>query len=121
MTDKATRVLGYIAVVPGGINVLCDGDSCVITGSEKAMRHYISVALVGPAAGYRITKARYGHVLEAMQMGGAYSFDEESFSRFVPLAGEDGIDVVDFTPQDVPAARTGNGIALMRVQWTAKE
>ncbi|MCG6538443.1 MAG: hypothetical protein L7F78_27935, partial [Syntrophales bacterium LBB04] len=41
MGDKSTKVLGHVAVVPGTINVLCDGDSCIVAGSEKLMRDYI--------------------------------------------------------------------------------
>ena len=116
MSDKATKILGFIAVVPGSINVLCDGDSCVVTGSEKKMKQYIAESAPEPGVGYRITKARYGHVLQAMKMGGTYSFDQESFSRFCPLAREDGIDVVDFTPEGQRKPQ-GTGIPLMRVQW----
>jgi hypothetical protein len=42
MGDKSTKVLGYVAVLPGTINVLCDGDSCIVAGSEKLMRDYIA-------------------------------------------------------------------------------
>jgi hypothetical protein len=41
MGDKSTKVLGHVAVVPGTVNVLCDGDSCIVAGSEKLMRDYI--------------------------------------------------------------------------------
>ena len=122
MSDEETKVLGFIAVVPGSINVLCDGDSCIVMGSEKSMKQYIEMsATTNPGIGYRITKARYGHVLKAMKMGGVYSFDRESFSRFCPLAREDGIDVVDFTPKDQGRQKGGTGIPLMRVQWIPKE
>jgi hypothetical protein len=120
MSDKATKVLGFIAVVPGTINVLCDGDSCAVMGSEKALKHYIAISADEPDIKYRITKARYGHVLRAMKMGGAYSFDRESFSRFCPLAREDGIDVVDFTPEN-QRKQQGTGIPLMRVQWISDD
>ena len=47
MSDKETKVLGFIAVVPGSINVLCDGDSCVVVGSEKAMKQNIEISTLG--------------------------------------------------------------------------
>ena len=120
MSDKDTMVLGFIAVLHGTINVLCDDDSCIVTGSEKRMKEYIATFATDPKAKYRITKARYGHVLQAMKMGGAYSFDQESFSRFSPLAREDGIDVVDFTPKE-QGRPDGPAIPLMRIQWVSKQ
>ncbi len=117
MSDKAAKVLGYIAVVPGSINVLCDGDSCVIAGSEKAMNKCISAFGVDSAVPHRITKARYGHVMTAMKMGGAYSLDTESFARFAPLAREDGLDILEFKPQGKSKPDDTPGIPLMRIQW----
>jgi len=120
MGSKDTKVLGYIAAQPGTINVLCDGDSCIIAGSEKQMSEYITAFAVNPKAEYRISKARYGHVLQAMKMGAPYSFDRESFSRFCPLAHEDGIEVVDFTP-DIQCKADGPAVSLMRVQWISRQ
>ena len=120
MSNKDTTVLGFIAILRGTINVLCDGDSCIVTGSEKRMKEYIATFATEPKAQYRITKARYGHVLQVMKMGGAYSFDQESFSRFGPLAREDGIDVVDFTPKERERPEDP-AIPLMRVQWISKQ
>ena len=91
MSDKDTKVLGYVAVKPGTINVLCDGDSCIVAGSEKKMNEYIKTLSVDRNAKYQISKARYGHVLKAMKLGGVYSFDQESYSRFYPLACDMGI------------------------------
>ena len=121
MSDKETKVLGFIAFVPGTIGVLCDGDSCIVMGSEKLMKQYLEKFAADLRVGYRITKARYGHVLKVMKMGGAYSFDRESFSRFCPLARADGIDVVNFTPKSQKVPEDGIGIPLMRVQWIPKE
>jgi hypothetical protein len=84
------------------------------------MRQYIASTAAEPGVKHRITKARYGHVLQAMKMGGTYSFDRESFSRFCPLAREDGIDVVDFTPESQRRPRD-TGIPLMRVQWIPQD
>ena len=54
-----------------------------------------------------------------MILGGAYSFDQESYSRFYPLACDDGIDLVDFTPGNQKRPH-GPAISLMRVQWISK-
>jgi hypothetical protein len=120
MSGKDTKVLGYVAVKPGTINVLCDGDACIVAGSEKKMNEYIKTLSVDRNAKYQISKARYGHVLKAMKLGGVYSFDQESYSRFYPLACEDGIELVDFTP-DNQERPNGTAISLMRVQWISKQ
>ena len=119
MSDKATKVLGFVAIQPGTINVLCDGDSCIVASSEERMKQYIATISTDPQKEYRISKARYGRVLQAMRLGGAYSFDKESFSRFCPLARGDGIDIIDFKPQN-RGRPDGPAIPLMRVQWIWK-
>ena len=98
MDDKATRVLGFIGVRPGGIDVVCDGDSCVVAGSERRFRKYLATTMPDEKSTPRITKARYGHVRQAMLLGAAYSFDEESYARFLALAKQDGLDLPPFTP-----------------------
>ena len=117
MSDRDSKVLGVVAFIPGTINMLCDGDSCIVAGSEKQMQDYIAAMSFGPKAKYRITKARYGQVVQAIRLGGAYSFDREAFSRLAPLAQQDGIDLVDFTP-DAQTKQEGSGIPLMRLTWT---
>jgi hypothetical protein len=80
------------------------------------MQDYIAAISSDAKAKYRITKSRYGHMVQAMKLGGDYSFDREAFSRLAPLARQDGIDLVDFTP----AAQTkqgGPGVPLIRVRW----
>ncbi|TRZ51445.1 hypothetical protein D4S03_05140 [bacterium] len=117
MSDRDSKVLGFVASIPGTINMFCDGDSCVVAGSEKQMQDYIAAMSSDPKVKYRITKARYGHVVQAMKLGGAYSFDRESFSRLAPLVQQEGIDLVDFTP-DAQTKEEGQGIPLMRLTWT---
>lgn len=84
------------------------------------MQNYIAAMSSDHKAKYRIIKARYGHVVQAMKLGGAYSFDWEAFSRLATLAQQDGIDLVDFRP----AAQTKQedpGIELMLLTWTSKQ
>ena len=40
-----------------------------------------------------IKKARFGEIVRGLMMGGAYAFDELSYSRFYPLALEEGLAV----------------------------
>ena len=103
MSNSHTKVLGYIATLPGKIDLLCDGDSCIIAGSEKTMKEYI---------------ANFSNQT-GLKLGAAYSFDHESYLRFCPLATEDGMDFVDFTPED-KARPAGLAVSLMRVQWISE-
>lgn len=120
MSYRDSKVLGFVASIPGTINMFCDGDSCIVAGSEKRMQDYIAAMSSDPKAKHRITKAHYGHVVQAMKLGGAYSFDREAFSRLAPLARQDGIDLVDFTPA-AQTKREGPGVPLMRVTWTSTQ
>jgi len=95
MEDK-TRVIGYFAFSPP-MDVVCDGDACVIAGSEDAMKGYIAKFGAAAKGSSAIRKTRFGEILTGMLQGGAYAFDEESYSRFQPLAAQAGIDIV---PQD---------------------
>jgi hypothetical protein len=119
MRNKDSKVLGYVTVQTGAINVFCDGDSCIVAGAENLMEEYLSTISTDRQSVFRITKARDGQIFQAMQMGGAYSFDRESYAKFYSLARDDGFDPADFTPnnQNKP---DGPCISLMRAQWLAK-
>ena len=119
MSDRDTKVLGYVALKPGTPDVVCDGDSCIVAGSEKKMNEYIKGFSNNPDTNYQISKARYGHVLKGIKLGGAYSFDEESYSRFCLLAREDGMELV--APSMNHKRPDGPSISLMRVQWIVKD
>jgi hypothetical protein len=117
--DRASRVLGYVAFGPGATNILCDGDSCIVAGSERLLRAYITAFAPQDGVTMDLRKARYGQVLQAMRLGGAYSFDSESYARFAPLARVDGIQLSAFSPR--PNARpTAPAVSLMRVSWSPK-
>lgn len=106
------KVIGYFAYEPGG-KVVCDGDSCVIAGSEEKMRRYI--AEFGKSTKtVTVKKTRFGEIKRGMELGGAYSFDEESYSRFHPLARKAGINAGS---EDFSEQRPGR-VHLVRVQKT---
>ena len=90
MSDKESKVMGFVAQRKGTISLLCDGDSAVVAGSEKKIRDYISTSVGHSDSDYEIKKARYGHILQCLKIGAAYSFDEESYDRFYPLAIQEG-------------------------------
>ncbi|MEK7855820.1 MAG: hypothetical protein AAB288_07000, partial [Acidobacteriota bacterium] len=120
VSNRESKVLGYISVAPNRLNVLCDGNSCIVAESTKHMQEYIAKFSSPSTKDYSITKARYGHVLQALRMGAAYSFDSGAFARFRPLAAKDGMDL-SHVSTDISAWPTGgSGIPLIRIQWNAK-
>ena len=97
--DRNSRVVGYFGATKHG-DVVCDGPACIISGSYKRMKEYLAKSKRKPTGKVKIRKTRFGEVLSGMNMGGAYSFDEESYGRFLPLAREEGMkcEDIDFTP-----------------------
>jgi hypothetical protein len=110
MTDH--KIIGYFAYEPGG-KVVCDGGSCVIAGSEEKMKSYIA-AFGKSTEAATVKKTRFGEIKRGMELGGAYSFDEESYSRFYPLARREGINA---GPEDFSERKPGT-VHLVRVQRT---
>ena len=82
-----TKVIGYLAYITR-IELICDGDSALIAGSETKLLSYIRER--NPAVLDKITvaKARFGDIKRGLDHGGAYSFDEEAYNRFYPLANK---------------------------------
>ena len=117
MSNKESKVVGFIAQKTGTVNLLCDGDSAIVAGSENNMRNYIeSIENERGQSVYEIKKARYGHILKCLRLGAAYSFDEESYSRFFPLVKDEGKKVVEFG-KDANEVTHKTGIHLMRIKW----
>ncbi len=98
MADRDTKVIGYFAYLVA-TEVVCDGDACIIAGSEAALRRYLTISNPENLGRITIKKTRFGEIMKGMSLGGAYSFDEESYGRFYPLALEVGLSVssADFT------------------------
>ncbi len=93
-TETETKVVGYFAYC-SPFEVICDGEACMIAGSEAAMRKYLEMSNGKNWDRYTIKKTRFGEILNGMYLGEAYSFDEVSYSRFYPLALEEGIPLCD--------------------------
>ncbi len=87
--DDDTRVIGYFAYTPP-MHVICDGDACVIAGSEAGMKRYAEAMVSGLLKGTRIKKTRFGEILKGLELGAAYAFDEEAYNRFHPLCQKGG-------------------------------
>jgi hypothetical protein len=117
MIDKDSKVIGFIAQKSGTVNLICDGDSAIVAGSEKKMHDYInSIENENVKPVYEIKKARYGHIQKCLQLGASYSFDEESYGRFYPLAKDENKKLIEFG-KDSNEVTQKAGTHLMRIKW----
>lgn len=93
MPQNDTKVIGVFAYRSRSEVVCTDVDACVIAGSEEAMRRHLEEVDSRSAAGITIRKTRFGEIVQGLLAGGAYGFDQEAYSRFLPLARDLGIPV----------------------------
>jgi len=112
--DDDTRVIGYFAYIPP-MNAVCDGDACVVAGSEASLKRYIRSMKAEAPGSETIRKTRFGEIMRGLQLGEAYAFDEEAYNRFYPLASKAGLGLgaEDFS-QPSPT-----GMHFVRVQLTS--
>lgn len=113
MTQRDTRVIVFFAYRSSSEVICTDVDACVIAGSEQATRDFVIETDPASARTTTIKKTRFGEILSGLQLGAAYAFDRESYSRFFPLAREAGLPVsqADFEQQD----RQGNRFFTVRI------
>ncbi len=87
---EASKVVGCFSYTNSGV-VFCDGDACVIAGSEELMKSYLLKIPTGDSKDI-IKKTRFGEIINGMKQGGAYAFDKESYDRFLSFAKLNEID-----------------------------
>jgi hypothetical protein len=96
MSNYSHKVIGYFAFASPS-EVICtgdNGDACVITGSDRAMKSFLAeVDPENQKPHTTIKKTRFGEILKGLKLGAAYGFDEESYERFYPLAIKEGLPV----------------------------
>ena len=109
-TDKETKVIGHFAYALQS-EVICDGDACIIAGSDADLRTYISELCRDKGLTHTLKKTRFGEIINGMKLGAAYAFDETAYNRFYPLANSEGFELgpEDFSP-------TATGRHFVRVQ-----
>ena len=99
MSKDLKKIIGYFAIhLPQ--DVLCDGDACIVAGSQSALNKYIKSLSSG--AVFQKRKTNLGEILDGMSRGGAYAFDETSYKIFYPLANKHGLNLKEekFTPTE---------------------
>ena len=93
MTNRYSKIIGFFAYASPS-EVLCTGAACIIAGSESKMREYIKE--IDPTGKrHTIRKTRFNEILQGLQLGAAYAFDEDSYKVFYPLAKQEGLDVAE--------------------------
>ena len=110
-TDRRSKVIGYFAYLSPE-QVVCTGDACVVSGSESSMQNYLKELNPNRTAKPTIRKTRFGEILDGIGLGGAYAFDAEAYTRFYPLAREEGLDVVDAEFES--AKKSGDRFFILR-------
>lgn len=105
------KVIGHFAYISQS-EVVCDGDACVVAGSEADLTAYLVSLTSGQPMGHTIRKTRFGEIMRGMRLGAAYAFDETAYNRFYPLARRQGLSLgpEDFSP-------TATGRHFVRVQF----
>ena len=106
-------MIGYFAYSKGV--VFCDGVSCVIAGSEELMKQYIKGSDNDNTCNYTIKKTRFGEILKGLKNDGIYSFDKESYGRFLPLIRSKNIK--NFIAPDFEEKASEEEIDLIQVSF----
>ena len=102
MSQTNKEVIGYLAVHRSQ-GFLCDGEACIIAGSESTMRSYIEF-LSEQSNKFQVKEVLFDGILKGMSVEGLYAFDEKAYGRFLPLANKNGFNL---TKQDFPSSRSG--------------
>ena len=116
MSKRPHSLIGYLAAF-SRYELLCDGDACVIAGSEAKLKDYLAVHRAALPARYEIKKVRFDDLLTGLRAGLAYAFDEEAYTRFYPQAQRAGLAAgsEDFSTPPPPGLMRP-AIHLVRVQ-----
>ena len=107
MSQNDSKVIGFFAFASRNEVVCTEGAACVIAGSKESMVEYLKEIDPANIKKHTIKKTRFGEIMQGLQYGAAYAFDEESYICFYPLAREEGLDVqqADFQKQKLVGGR----------------
>ena len=109
---EATKVIGYFCYTSSG-SVICDGDACIIAGSEELMQFYLS-KMPRSSGKDIIEKTKFGEIISGLKQGGAYAFDKDAYKRFLHLARINKLD--GFLPSDFFSEPSVMEMHFIRIQ-----
>ena len=107
------KVIGYFAYASPS-EVVCDGDACIVAGSDAGLKAYVSELGLGSAINHTLKKTRFGEIMRGIRLGAAYAFDETAYNRFYPLAKRQGLDL---GPEDFPPTATGRHFVRVQLKF----
>lgn len=110
MSNK-NKVIGYFAYL-SMFEIFCDTDACVIAGSKEKMKDYLSKMKSGDGSRYTIEKTTFGEIMNGINLGAPYCFDEDAYNRFYPLSKKEGLHL----GKEGFSRKTPTGIHFIRIQ-----
>lgn len=109
------KIIGYFSFSITG-NVFCDGDACIIAGTEELMYSYIKAMILGNKEKDVVKKTKFGEIISGLERGGAYAFDKEAYVRFFSLAEKDGLNDLP-EPNSFFSESSPTGLHFIRIQF----
>jgi hypothetical protein len=91
-TGNLNAKIGFFARC--GMQVVCDGDACVITGSSEELKRLMRLRNLREPD-HTIQTTTFAEIHHGMKLGGAYCFDEVAYGRFLEPARAAGMELDD--------------------------
>jgi hypothetical protein len=117
-TSIAHKVVGYFSHSPRS-GVFCDGDACIIAGTESLMYSYIEAMLICDDGTKKeksiVRKTKFGEILAGLAQGGSYAFDKEAYLKFFSFAKKYELDNFP-EPEDFFSKQSSTGLHFIRIQ-----
>jgi hypothetical protein len=113
------KVVGYFSHSPRG-GVFCDGDACIIAGTESLMYSYIQAMMISDDKTKKkksmvVRKTKFGEILAGLAQGGSYAFDKEAYLKFFSFAKK--YELNNFPePEDFFSKQSPMGLHFIRIQ-----
>ena len=108
------KIVGYFAYTESEM-VLCEGEACVIAESAELMQSYLKKAqLTDDRERSTIKKTCFSEIMNGLEKGALYAFDEGSYKRFSDLAKVNKMDFLDM--EDMSSNQSHTGIRLVIVR-----
>jgi hypothetical protein len=108
------RIVGYFAYTESEV-VLCEGEACLIAGNKDLMKLYVEkVPSLNDEEKVIIKKTRFGEIMDGIELGALYAFDEGSYKTFSELIKTNEINF--FSTENMSSAESHIGIRLVIVK-----
>ena len=108
------KIVGYFSHSKKGY-AFCDGDACIIAGTEALMYSYIKAMLSNDTHKNIVKKTKFGEIISGLERGGAYAFDNEAYLKFFSLAEKYGLNDLP-EPNAFFSEQSPTGLHFIRIQ-----